>query len=304
MGPDAFNAYYYEHCCGEPYERTERWLAFFARIADRIVADIAPRRVLDAGCAKGFLVEALRARGVEAFGVDLSPYAIDQVDPSVKDYCRVGSITDDLGGDYDLITCIEVVEHMPPAEGLAAIGNLCRHAPEVLFSSSPHDFREPTHVAVRPVEHWAEAFARHAAFRDVDYDATYILPWAIRFRRRQEPVHRLVREYERRHWHFEQQAQEARAFASDLQGQLAEVEHERGRWTHALHVSHLEHHETAERLAAVAAQAAEAQARASASEVRANDAEAALRVTRDHITGIERSRFWQLRNAVHRLLGR
>jgi 2-polyprenyl-3-methyl-5-hydroxy-6-metoxy-1,4-benzoquinol methylase len=290
VGPDAFNAYYYRHCCGEPYERTDRWLAFFARIADRIVTDVAPKRVLDAGCAKGFLVEALRARGVEAFGLDISEYAISEVDPSVRDYCRVGSITDDLGGDFDLITCIEVVEHMPPDRGVAAIGNLCAHAPDVLFSSSPGDFREPTHVAVRPIEHWAEAFARHGAFRDVDYDATYILPWAARFRRRQEPVHRLIRDYERRHWQLEQQWQGARDHGADLQGQLAEVEHERGRWTHAVHVAHVEHHETALRLAAADARAAAA--------------EAELAGARSQIAAMERSRVWQWGTRLRRLLGR
>ena len=65
-----YDAWYFRHCCGRPYERSPEWLEFFGRIADRIVADIGPRTVMDVGCAMGFLVEALRDRGVEAFGID------------------------------------------------------------------------------------------------------------------------------------------------------------------------------------------------------------------------------------------
>ena len=61
---DLFDAGYYATDCGRPYQRrSEWWLEFFGAIADRIISDIAPTTVLDAGCAMGFLVEALRARG-------------------------------------------------------------------------------------------------------------------------------------------------------------------------------------------------------------------------------------------------
>ena len=52
--------YYCSHL-GPPYDRSEpHWLRFFGMIADEIVSRLHPRRVLDVGCAKGFLVEALR----------------------------------------------------------------------------------------------------------------------------------------------------------------------------------------------------------------------------------------------------
>jgi len=68
--------------------------------------------VLDAGCAIGFLVEALRERGVDARGFDISEYAISQVPEHLQPYCTLGSITDEIDGRYDLITCIEVLEHL------------------------------------------------------------------------------------------------------------------------------------------------------------------------------------------------
>jgi hypothetical protein len=198
VAPSAFDAYYYEHCCGRPYQHDDHWLTFFGRIADRIVADIGPRKVMDAGCAMGFLVEALRARGVEAWGIDISSYAIERVDPSVKPFCRQGSITEPFPQRVDLVVCIEVLEHVLAADADAAILNFCANTDAVLFSSSPTDHREPTHVNVRPAEDWAERFARAGFFRDVDFDASVITPWAVLFRKSDEPVSRLVRRFERR----------------------------------------------------------------------------------------------------------
>lgn len=44
------------------------------------------QRILDIGCAKGYLVKALRWLGREAFGCDISDYAIGNCDSEVKSY--------------------------------------------------------------------------------------------------------------------------------------------------------------------------------------------------------------------------
>jgi hypothetical protein len=193
-----YDAAYFASVGGLPYRRDDHWLRFFGRIADRIVADFAPTTVLDAGCAMGFLVEALRDRGVEAFGFDVSDYALDHVRKDVRPYTWQASITDPLDRDYDLIVCIEVLEHLPAEESDTAIENLCAHSHEILFSSTPDDFREPTHFNVRPTSHWVGAFARRGFLPDVDYDASYITRWARRFRRDSEPVWRTVESFERK----------------------------------------------------------------------------------------------------------
>src|SRR6476620_2014570 len=140
--------YYRQHCGPDPYGRTQPWIEFFAHAADMLVHSLQPRRVFDAGCAWGLLVEAFRDRGVEAWGVDLSPYAIGQVRQDLQPYCRMGSLTEPIEGSFDLITCIEVLEHMPENEAEKAIRNLCGATDTILFSSTPSDFSEPTHVNV------------------------------------------------------------------------------------------------------------------------------------------------------------
>lgn len=196
-----FNQSYFQSGCGEiPYERRDEWLQHFARIADMLTRGINPGSVLDAGCAMGFLVEALRDRGIDAFGVDVSDYAISQVREDIRPYCAIGSVTDPLPQRYDLIVCIEVLEHLPPAASIEALAMLCNATNDIIFSSSPEDYTEATHLNVQPPEYWAGLFAGHGFWRDVDFDGITISPWAARFRKSREPVQRIVMNYERKLW--------------------------------------------------------------------------------------------------------
>ncbi len=219
-----FDAHYYAHDCGIPYERNEHWLNFFGSIAARLVNDFSPKTMLDAGCAKGFLVECLRNNGVNAVGIDISKYAIDNVYEPIKDYCKVASIADPLDSLYDVIISIEVVEHMEKSESEAAIANLCNHTEKILFSSSPHDYSEVTHINVQQPEVWAQMFARNGFFRDLDYDASYITPWAVLFYRDSQRLDKLVFEYERKLWQIYKENLDIRGKNLDLIEQVKQLE--------------------------------------------------------------------------------
>lgn len=217
--------YYGHHCGGIAYERSPHWLTFFGRVADRIVAEFEPTTVLDVGCAHGFLVEALRDRGVDARGVDISEYAISQVREDVRPYCSVASVLLPLPGEhYDLVTCVEVLEHLPEEDALGAVQNLCTVADDVLFTSSPIDFREETHLNVRPAEYWAGLFARAGFLRDVDFDGSFLTWWAMRFRRSHEPVPRIVAAYERELWRLKQENRERHAVVIEQFNKLKDLE--------------------------------------------------------------------------------
>jgi SAM-dependent methyltransferase len=190
-------------------------------MADRIVSDIGPGSVLDAGCAMGFLVEKLRERGVEAFGVDISEYAIGQAHPDIRPYCWVGSAAAPLPRRYDLIVSIEVLEHMPQDEAERALANVCQYTDDILFSSTPLDYKEASHLNVHSPEYWATLFARQGFFRDVDFDAAFITPWAARFRRRNDPAPRLISDYERRFWLLWKENTDLRSLALDMRAELA-----------------------------------------------------------------------------------
>lgn len=207
-----YDKHYCDHHLGvAPYRHGEpHWENFFGTVATTIVNELAPRRVLDVGCSIGFLVAALRRLGVEAWGLDVSEYAISQVPDEIRPYCRVGRATDEIEGRYDLITCIEVLEHMPPEEAGPAIANIARHADSVLFSSTPKDFEEPSHHNVRAAEYWVELFAREGLFRDLDVDASFLAPQAIYFSRRSATAVRVAVAYERWHGRVQEELRELR----------------------------------------------------------------------------------------------
>jgi GT2 family glycosyltransferase/SAM-dependent methyltransferase len=160
-------------------------LQYFGKVADEIVQQLHPRRVLDVGCAKGFLVESLRDRGVEAYGFDVSDYAISQVRADMKPYCWVASGTDAIEGEFDLITCIEVCEHLPESEANETVRQLASHSDTILFSSTPSDFSEPTHVNVRPIIDWLRLFAEFGFAPDEKFDAGFVAAQAVLYRRAQ-----------------------------------------------------------------------------------------------------------------------
>lgn len=137
-----YNEEYYRHYrtgSGEiSYQDSEELKVFIRHLASQIKEKYHPQTVLDAGCAMGMLVAALRDLGVEAYGVDLSEYAISQVREDIRPYCAVGSLSsalpDSLPKRYDLVVSMEVLEHMPEEDAKKAVANLCAVTDRVLFS--------------------------------------------------------------------------------------------------------------------------------------------------------------------------
>ncbi len=210
---------------GVPYGRDEKvWIEFMATVAASVVKTLRPSTSLDVGCALGLLVEALRERGVDARGFDLSPWAIQQIPGYLQPYCWVGSLTDEIEDHFDLITCVEVLEHLPPILAEAGVANLCRHAQMVLFSSTPDDFDEPTHLNVEPSGYWVNLFLRHGFVRDLDYDASFVSSHAMLFRRGESDVSTLVDNYERKLWAGARSLEESEDEREQLESALVEAE--------------------------------------------------------------------------------
>ena len=214
-GPD----YYALRLSSIPYERSYHWQHFFSIIAQETVRGLRPRRVLDAGCAMGFLVEQFWDRGVHCEGIDISEYAISQVRRDIQPYCKVGSLLDPLASKYDLITCIEVLEHFMPETVRTAVANLCAATEAILFSSTPNEFDEPTHYNVRPPIYWLELFSEFGFWPDARFDAGYITPYAMLLRKSAPPPDDfllLYSEYIRHKMFFEAKVSESRGVENQL----------------------------------------------------------------------------------------
>lgn len=201
---EIYNAEYYKEYdvgCGKvDYSDSEYTKGFLTQIAQKIADDLHPRTVLDAGCAMGHLVAALRDLGVEAYGVDISKYAISKVREDIRPFCKVGSLTEPLPAGlpdrYDLVVTVEVLEHLYEDEGRQAIRNICKLTDEVLFTSTPDDFTEPTHVNVQQREYWCRVFFENGFVDDLNYRPRYLTSHALLFRRSAN-MGRQIEDYER-----------------------------------------------------------------------------------------------------------
>ena len=131
----------------------------------------------------GMLVEAFWDRGVEAWGRDISEYAISQVRRDMQSYCSAGSLTEPIDGVFDVITCIEVLEHMSSEDAVQAAENMCRASDAILFSSTPNDFTEPTHFNVRPPLYWLKLFAGMGFQPVLQFDCDALVPHAMLLRK-------------------------------------------------------------------------------------------------------------------------
>jgi hypothetical protein len=66
-------------------------------------------KVLDFGCARGYVVRALRELGYNAFGHDVSEWALANADQSVASYLSNGAVDTNT---YDWIIAKDVLEHV------------------------------------------------------------------------------------------------------------------------------------------------------------------------------------------------
>ena len=206
FGEEYYQNYWTENG-GTSYENLEEFQVFIRSAAEYIKKEYHPQTVLDAGCAMGLLVAALRDLGVEAYGVDLSEYAISRVREDIRPYCAVGSLADPLPNSlprrYDLVVSIEVLEHMPEEDGKKSIANLCTMSDQILFSSVPDDTTDPTHINLHETPYWCGLFAKQGFF-SAEEKKPLFLPRHARFFQRKS-VSAAVELYEEKLQNYEEQ---------------------------------------------------------------------------------------------------
>lgn len=130
-------------------------------IRRQILTRVRGGRLLDVGCGLGLFLETM-APEFELYGMDLSPYAIDEAArrlPGAR--LAVGSLTEGLPFDdtFDVVTAINIFEHLEdPATGLDVVhgrlragGLLVAHLPTIgnrvqarLYAGSYA--ADPTHI--------------------------------------------------------------------------------------------------------------------------------------------------------------
>jgi len=108
------------------------------------LAPLAVKRVLDVGCGGGILAEAIAKKGAIVKGIDLSEKALKVAElHSLESGVQVSYeliAAEDLAareaGQYDVVTCMEMLEHVPdPSAIVQACATLVKPGGRLFFST-------------------------------------------------------------------------------------------------------------------------------------------------------------------------
>jgi 2-polyprenyl-6-hydroxyphenyl methylase/3-demethylubiquinone-9 3-methyltransferase len=108
-------------------------------------AALAGKQVLDVGCGGGILADSMARRGAQVLGIDLATkalrvaqlHALEANTPNVA-YREVSveALAAEQPGHYDVVTCMEMLEHVPdPSSVVRACATLCKPGGWVFFST-------------------------------------------------------------------------------------------------------------------------------------------------------------------------
>jgi len=105
---------------------------------------IAGKKVLDVGCGGGILAESMAVAGAKAKGIDLSEKALKVADlhsletgAQVEyEYISAENLAQKEAGQYDVVTCMEMLEHVPdPLSIIQSCAALVKPGGKVFFST-------------------------------------------------------------------------------------------------------------------------------------------------------------------------
>ena len=172
-----YDADYFEHGRKSNWERGYTWPLFsdlFKRTAGFLTHSFPEAEsFLDAGCAKGFLVRALREQGKDAWGFDHSAWAIEHAESSCKNYLTLAR-AESIGFErqFDLTLAFSLCESLTEEQAhafltrarawtrqaiVAVIPSFDNDEDERRFRKNDKDY---SHITMRPRAWWHAEFLR------------------------------------------------------------------------------------------------------------------------------------------------
>ena len=139
---------------------------YFERLESLVPHAKPPAKVLDVGCAAGFLLELAKERGYEPYGIELSEVAAAMAEEAIgtgRIYCGRLEDVDWSPETFDVVFLCDVLEHIP--DPIAALGILRRLTKPggILFAVTPNVRSIPARIMGK---HWFNIREEHLFYLD------------------------------------------------------------------------------------------------------------------------------------------
>ncbi len=108
------------------------------------IASLSGKTVLDVGCGGGILTEGMAGLGAKVTGIDLADKSLQVAKLHLLESGKqveyrkiaVEELASERPGQYDVVTCMEMLEHVPdPAAVVTACAKLAKPDGQVFFST-------------------------------------------------------------------------------------------------------------------------------------------------------------------------
>lgn len=184
LEPENFGKKYFSSGGYDEYETdVESWIGNMARMVKKYIGNEKKSRVLDAGCAHGYLIAELQNKyRITVEGLEYSDFAIKRADKTVKNKIKNGSILTAKfpRNGFDAVICLDVFSYFTEKEAMKAAEQLSSWTNKFIFFSSvyrhsrhasqklnPDEFRKTTFTQKEYIKIFSESGVRFLKKRNV-----------------------------------------------------------------------------------------------------------------------------------------
>jgi cyclopropane fatty-acyl-phospholipid synthase-like methyltransferase len=169
-----YDAEYYEDCVDGPAVASARIMA------RSIFSEFAPKSVLDVGCGTGALLSEFQKYGCETFGLEFSPAGLEmcrQRGLNVKKFDLESERGDMLSAKYDIVTSMEVAEHLPEKTADSFVDLLCNSGEQIVFTAAHPGQGGSDHVNEQPQTYWVDKFLKRGYTHRINLSEIWRNDW-------------------------------------------------------------------------------------------------------------------------------
>ena len=175
VGPTRYEEEYFTRHAYLPY----RDFPNHATRVDRIMRLTDPKSLLDVGCAYGYIVKRLVAKGVDAYGCDISNWCQLQAAKIIPGRFVLASADSLPFPDkrFDVVYCEGVMEHLTEQEVENAFKEFERVSQKRILAVTFGKGNTSGHLCNHDVHWWYERMPRDSYLYTGEHDSSNVAPW-------------------------------------------------------------------------------------------------------------------------------